>query len=457
MEYYFLQVIILQAVFILFYDLFLQKNTYYQWNRVYLLGTSFFSLLLPLLHFGMSKQNVVVESLQPVIIGSKNLQQQLSGVEQSQTSHFFWILYGLGVLISFAFFMFNLIKISRKIKQGEKIVRKNHTLIVLDREIEAFSFYRYVFISKTLLNSEHKSILKHELLHLKQKHWIDLLLFELLKIVLWFNPFIYQFHNRIKLLHEYLADKAVLQQTDLKSYFNRLIQARFSVQNISFVNQIYNPSQIKKRIIMQKRKTSKANLIIKSVGFVILMMALLVLVDACNTQTGAPKDSIDVSKTKDTTVELKNGQTIELKAEDGKTTKINVSKIDENDNDNDDDVEVAFQFMNNPPVYPGCEGKEGKELKKCMSQHIQKFVGRNFNTDIAGKLGLDGERIKILTMFTIDKTGKISRIKARSKYKKLEEEAKRVIALLPNMKPGEQKGKAVNVTYTLPIIFKIEE
>jgi protein TonB len=121
------------------------------------------------------------------------------------------------------------------------------------------------------------------------------------------------------------------------------------------------------------------------------------------------------------------------------------------------DVEVAFQFIQNPPVYPGCEGKTGKKLKECMSKKINKFVNRNFNTGIASDLGLSGERIKILTQFTIDKNGKVTNIRARSKYKDLEKEAKRVIAKLPKMKPGQQRNRPVKVTYTLPIIFKVED
>ena len=121
------------------------------------------------------------------------------------------------------------------------------------------------------------------------------------------------------------------------------------------------------------------------------------------------------------------------------------------------DVEVAFQFIQNPPIYPGCEGKKGKALKDCMSKKIQKFIGKNFDRDIAADLGLSGERVKILTMFTIGKDGRVTNIRARSKYKDLEKEAKRVIKKLPKMKPGQQRNRPVKVTYTLPIIFKVEE
>jgi len=121
------------------------------------------------------------------------------------------------------------------------------------------------------------------------------------------------------------------------------------------------------------------------------------------------------------------------------------------------DVEVAFQFIQNPPIYPGCEGKKGNALKDCMSKKIRKFINRYFNKSIATDLGLSGERVRILTMFTIDKTGKVTNIRTRSKYKELEKEARRVIAKLPKMKPGQQRNRPVKVTYTLPIIFQVEE
>ncbi len=121
------------------------------------------------------------------------------------------------------------------------------------------------------------------------------------------------------------------------------------------------------------------------------------------------------------------------------------------------DVEVAFQFIQNPPIYPGCEGKKGQKLKDCMSKKIAKFVNRNFNTSIASDLGLSGETIRILTQFTVGKDGRVTNIQTRSKYKDLEKEAKRVIAKLPKMKPGQQRNRPVKVRYTLPIIFKVED
>jgi len=108
------------------------------------------------------------------------------------------------------------------------------------------------------------------------------------------------------------------------------------------------------------------------------------------------------------------------------------------------------------PIFPGCEGRKGKALKKCVSDKIGAFVGEHFDKEVASDLDMSG-RIRIMTQFTIDKTGKIVNIKTRAKDKDLEKEARRVIGKLPKMKPGKQRNVPVKVTYTLPIIFNIEE
>ena len=439
MLYYILQVVLLQLIFLLFYDLFLRKESYFQWNRFYLLGTGILSFMIPLMRFGFTQESSWQEQLQPVIIGGKQLETQIStNISATNTNYLLWI-YLSGVVIFFLLFAYKLWRIGRMIYQAKSINKDGYTLVLLSGEAEAFSFYKYIFIQEDLVSDT--DIVQHEMVHLSQKHWLDLLLFELLKIVFWFNPVLSMLQNRLSLIHEYIADKAVLQQTDIKSYFNRLIGAHFSVRNIAFVNQIYKPSQIKKRILMQKRKTSKTNLMIKSAGFTLLLMAVLVLLDACNTQSRTDE---------------KTSNTEQVKAVDTSTVnKVKITQIKVDEANDADDVEVAFQFIKTPPVFPGCEN--AKDKKACMSKKIQEFVGNNFNTALAEELKLEGEKVKIMTMFTIDKTGKVSKIKARAKYKPMEEEAKRVIGLLPKMKPGIQKDKPVKVTYTLPIVFKVEE
>ncbi len=123
----------------------------------------------------------------------------------------------------------------------------------------------------------------------------------------------------------------------------------------------------------------------------------------------------------------------------------------------EEEVDVPFSVIENVPIFPGCERKKNNnDRKKCMSEKIQKFVNNKFNTDLAADLGLTG-RQKILVMFKIDKRGDIVGVRARAPHPALKKEAERVIKSLPKFKPGRQRGKAVGVPYSLPIIFQVED
>ena len=122
----------------------------------------------------------------------------------------------------------------------------------------------------------------------------------------------------------------------------------------------------------------------------------------------------------------------------------------------DEDIEVPFAVIENVPIYPGCEKGNNAAKRKCMSDKINKFVQKKFNTDLAGDLGLTG-RQRINVIFKIDRNGNVVGVRSRAPHPRLEKEAARVINLLPKMKPGKQRGKAVTVPYSLPIIFQVQD
>jgi len=118
--------------------------------------------------------------------------------------------------------------------------------------------------------------------------------------------------------------------------------------------------------------------------------------------------------------------------------------------------DVAFVVIENVPIYPGCKG-DNAQLRACFSDQIAKFVSERFNSELASDLGLvPGSIQKIFVVFKIDKNGNITDINARAPHKKLQDEAIRVVNLLPQMTPGRQRGKPVGVKYGLPIVFKVE-
>ncbi len=122
----------------------------------------------------------------------------------------------------------------------------------------------------------------------------------------------------------------------------------------------------------------------------------------------------------------------------------------------EEDIDVPFSVIENVPIFPGCEKGNNAAKRDCMSKKISQFVNKKFNTELASDLGLSG-RQRINVIFKIDKKGDVVGIRARAPHPGLEKEAKRVIGLLPKMKPGKQRGKPVNVPYSLPIIFQVQD
>ena len=118
---------------------------------------------------------------------------------------------------------------------------------------------------------------------------------------------------------------------------------------------------------------------------------------------------------------------------------------------------TIFSLVETVPLFPGCEGlSNNAERRDCMSQKISKFVSKKFRSDRGEGLGLSGVN-RIFVTFKIDKQGNVVDVQAKAPHPKLEQEAKRVTNLLPVMTAGKQAGKDVDVLFSLPISFQIED
>ena len=121
----------------------------------------------------------------------------------------------------------------------------------------------------------------------------------------------------------------------------------------------------------------------------------------------------------------------------------------------EEEIVVPFAIIENVPIFPGCEyAKNNEERKECFQQKIQQHIVKEFTYPPAAlELGITG---RVFVQFVIDSKGNIGNIRMRGPDKTLEKEAQRIVASLPKMKPGEQRGKAVSVPYSIPINFVIQ-
>ena len=497
---YILQVVIFQTIFLALYDLFLQKETFFKWNRLYLLITPLLSFVIPLLKFSSLKNSVSQEYIEQLPTVFLNPQVVIDQVNQNNSSvNYLTIIFYVGALLFTSLFLMRLTKLLKLITSNKVIRKTNYSLVLLEDKKAAFSFFNYIFINEKLLKSKDLQIIKHELIHCKQKHTIDLLFFELLKIILWFNPMVYLYQKRITLLHEYISDAEVVKETTKKAYFNRLLSETFSVENISFINQFFKHSLIKKRIIMiTKEKSPK----MKQLKYLLILplLTLMLVYTSCTNDAQAEIEEMnalienEVIPNNGKYFEGKNGvkifmgtylagEVVSFEEMSDKEKEIfnefrnlENSRVEYNlviDSNGDrvhflkvptppikntvieDDGSVPFAIIEDVPVFPGCEGTK-EELRICLQEKITQHVNVNFNSDLASTLKLTPGVNRIFVLFKIDKEGNISEVKARAPHQTLADEAIRVINLLPKMKPGKQKGDNVGVKYSLPIAFKVE-
>ena len=124
-------------------------------------------------------------------------------------------------------------------------------------------------------------------------------------------------------------------------------------------------------------------------------------------------------------------------------------------NQTNKDEKVIITITEEDPIFPGCEDVNPKERKNCFSQKISEHIKKNFNYPKEAKKNRNTS--KEIASFIINKEKKIQNITTRGPEngKILEDEARRIISLLPKMKPGIQRGEPVNVRYSIPFNFNL--
>ncbi|SKB59487.1 Signal transducer regulating beta-lactamase production, contains metallopeptidase domain [Salegentibacter holothuriorum] len=480
---YIIQAVLFQLGFLLMYELLLKKETFFTINRLYLLVTPLISLLLPLLKIESLSALVPAESisalsqvlLPEVYIGGQpeNIQQLPAvNVVQEQGLQINWwlVTYVAGVILSLVLLLKKYQNLNHLFRFRRISEDKELRIIEVPNSKIACTFYKTVFLGDKLSEAEKQQILSHELVHVKQKHSLDLVFFEALKILFWFNPLVYIYQSRIAALHEFIADANVVQTTTKRSYYEQLLNTAFNTQNISFINQFFNHSLIKKRIIMLQKSRSKTIAKFKYLLVLPLLFIMLTYVSCSENREGIDDNQSISEQLAEIKMAIEDGKKLSdtekqqlfeivdamVQNEKGSTPPSPpLPPFEKSAELGDNSKAVPFAVIEEVPVFAGCEDlSSNEERKDCMSRQISQFVNMNFNTNLGKELNLKGVN-RIITQFRIDETGKVVDVKARASHPALQEEAIRVISEIPQMQPGKQDGKDISVMYSLPIVFQV--
>lgn len=518
---YILQVILFQVLFLAIYDFFLSKETFFTKNRWYLLSTSIVSFLIPLIKIPSFQKAVskeyVVNFPEIVLSPERVIQRTIQTTPFQESVNYVAIVFWLGVGVFSMLFLLKFAKIINLIVKYNSEKHADFTLIVLPNQSKAFSFFNYIFLGKDIPDSQKEKIIQHELVHNKQKHSLDLIFFEILKIVMWFNPMIYFYQKRITLVHEYISDAVVSKSETKETYINNLLSSFFQVENIAFINQFYKQSFIKKRIIMMTKTQSKKMNQLKYLVLIPVLVSML-FYSSCSETDNISSEFKGVIPEKSTQISY-----IEI---DGKVSVGHSDKKSYLDsylgNGIPDGIEVTYEelnsfergefdfiynriktnqlagktFVKTLKIYQKKNGRKTvqfiidpnsfikpKEKREMFSDgsysvlHVQKtpiFLGcnerdidcffkkldehfnKNFNIDITKNLGLSSGKKKVFVSFNIDTNGNVADINVKAPHEIIKKEVEQIMSSLPKMSIGENDGKPVKVKYTLPFLFQVE-
>lgn len=261
------------GIFYGFYHFFLAKDKSFERNRFFLLGSILFSILLPTWEFSAWQSPLSLQYLPNLIINQKNT-AIINDIYFSWETIFFY-LYWLITSILLGRFIFHLYLIFQKIARLPQIHKRGYILINTEGNWETFSFFNYIFWNnkQNLTEEEQDLVLYHEQRHIWDKHTIDVLLIEIIKIFFWFNPFVYLYAKALRLQHEYIADIGVLKETTPQNYGRLLLKNISQKLQIPFAHS-FNQSDVKKRLLMMKENTFQLYFWQKLVASFLLMISI---------------------------------------------------------------------------------------------------------------------------------------------------------------------------------------
>ncbi|MFT4095283.1 MAG: TonB-dependent receptor plug domain-containing protein, partial [Niabella sp.] len=328
---YILKLNICLSVVYIFYQLFLRRLTFYNWNRWYLLGYTVLSFIIPLIDIMPSlqkrdlQQAAVMEWIPMIGFAKDNEPGFFETLTYWDWAIAVMLLVSLILSARFAirFYAF------KKMKAKAQLISSDQTCIYqLNDPVTPFSFGNAIFINTDMHSGEElEEIIRHEFVHVKQKHTLDIIWCELLCILNWFNPFMWLIRYNVRQNLEFIADNKVLQNGFDKKEYQYLLLKVMGNRQFAFTNH-FNFSSLKKRIAMMNTiKSAKIHLI--KFMFLLPVVAVLLLSFRKELHKSEAKISINRqqdSRAKDTlpennhnVIELVSGDTL-IVSNSGKTT-----------------------------------------------------------------------------------------------------------------------------------------
>lgn len=505
--------IVLALLYWAFFAL-LSKETFHRFNRLTLLFIMIISLILPIVPHSFELPieqnneitNLLTSDTEEFSISYSPVIQEEHVTEAKKITFIeaLGYLYLSGVAIMLIILVYQLVSMYLYIRRGLRHTDEyGNTVILKPGDIPSFSILHIIVISIDDYEKNRDSILTHEQSHINLGHTYDLILFELTKIIQWFNPFVWMLGRDLKSIHEYEADKAVLNQgIDSKNYQYLLVNKTAGPAAFALINGFKHSQLISRIIMMNKSQSSPMSMARYLVLLPLLLVSFIITAQAKKTIVssnidnavskekttfkGVVKDaengqpiwgtSIVVNGTTRGTISLQDGS-FEIEAFSGETlvfsfvgygskeiclTADNKDKIQVNLN-----KETVYFDLENVPVKSDNEKSSKKKVKQGNDEEpIFTVVEQNptYPGGISELLSFIDSNLKypksavnnkVNVSFVVEPDGSLSNIGIEgSSNEELTSAIINMVKKMPKWNPGKQRGKAVPVKVAFPVIRK---
>ena len=394
---YLLKVNVLLAVFYGFYRLLFTRDTFFVWRRVVLLLMAAAALTIPLADLSWwvashEQTANLAEVYQEVMLPTVTI----TGTEaRFPWLRLFTLLYMGGVGVLLARLAWQLTTIVRMTRSAELAADK---VFRLKDSTCPFSFFRWIFVNPQAQSEEQLlEIMTHERAHVEQWHSLDIVLMELLAIACWPNPFAWLMRREVRLNLEYLADERVVEAgSERKAYQYHLLGLAYG-KNVATVCNNFNVLPLKLRIRMMNKKRTNSWLRANAAGNPLMVG---VTVDGTPAQDEAQAEGSVVQ-----------GE--------------------------------VFDVVEKMPEFPGGQ----QELMNFLMKNIK------YPKEATDK----GTQGRVVVQFVVNKDGSVVEpTVVKSVSPELDQEALRVVKMMPKWQPGKQNGEVVRVKYTIPVSFRLQ-
>ncbi|WP_022829256.1 M56 family metallopeptidase [Sphingobacterium paucimobilis] len=408
------------------YHICFRKLTFFQWNRLYLLGIVVLAILIPIGLFIDISSLIAEDEVIPQVNFIEVMDVMYIPMAVAQTSYslvdLLTVLYWTAVSLGVVALVYRLWTVKRA--------------FISEKRYVSFSFFKWVFLGAEVQNEQ--IINRHEQVHVEQRHSYDILLLELICVFNWFNPIVYLIRKELKFQHECIADE--LCSEDKVAYAELLVANAMRTDVNSLVHEFSNQSFLKKRIMMLfKNKSSNKSKLFYLAGLPVLLITIgstLVFNTsrAKEVVAGMETQLVDVTFPKDILggSAARDEETSNLVTPTDQDTSKKINAQGQVDDD------VIFQTAEINPEPPG------------GMVAYRRWIGDNYQFPQAViDAGIKGT---MLIYFVVEKDGQLSNLKV---VQDLDYGTGKAALDLLNKSakwsPAVQNGKAVRFAYTLPI------